>query len=363
VAAPDAARLRSRRTRLRALADGEGLGAMLITAPANIRWLTGFTGSYGALVQLPGRDVLITDGRYRDQAGWQAPGVEIEVAPADRIGAAAALLEPEVTETRPAGFEPSGLLWSEGDRLRELVGAATPAPALVEELREVKDDTELASIRAAARAGMDALDAVLPALAPGVTELEVARRLELAMRDAGAEGVAFDSIVAFGPNAAEPHHLPTSRALARGDLVKLDFGAAVDGYRSDMTRTVVLGPASARQREVYEVVRAAQAAGLATLRDGVTGGEIDAACRDLITAAGLGEAFSHPTGHGVGLEIHEAPRVRARAGGSIAAGTPLTVEPGVYIPGFGGVRIEDLAVVAPDGHELLTTTTKDLLEL
>jgi Xaa-Pro aminopeptidase len=360
---PDAARLRSRRTRLRALADGEGLGALLLTAPANIRWLTGFTGSYGAFLLLPGRDVLVTDGRYRDQAVWQAPGVEVHVAPADRIGAAAALLTAAVTESRPAGFEPDGLLWSEGDRLRALLGAATPAPPLAEGLREVKDETELASIRAAARAGMAAFDEVLGALAPGVTELEIARRLEVAMRDAGAEGLAFDSIVAFGEHSAEPHHLPTGRALARGELVKLDFGASVDGYRSDMTRTVVLGPVSARQREVYEVVRAAQAAGLATLRDGVTGGEIDAACRDVITEAGLGAAFSHPTGHGVGLEIHEAPRVRARAGGSIAAGTPLTVEPGVYIPGFGGVRIEDLAVVGRDGHELLTTTTKDLLVL
>jgi Xaa-Pro aminopeptidase len=191
----------------------------------------------------------------------------------------------------------------------------------------------------------------------------VALELEMGVRRRGADGLAFTSIVAFGEQAAEPHHEPGDRPLQPGDFVKLDFGARLDGYCSDMTRTVVLGRASERQHELYELVRRAQAAGLAALREGVTGAAVDRASRDVIAEAGLGDAFSHPTGHGVGLEIHEAPKVRAGANGRIAAGTPVTVEPGVYLPGFGGVRIEDLAVVRPDGHEMLTTTTKELLEL
>jgi Xaa-Pro aminopeptidase len=238
-----------------------------------------------------------------------------------------------------------------------------PAPPLVEELREVKDERELAAMREAARLGGEALAGLLPTLRAGLTERQVAVDLELAMRRLGADGLAFDTIVAFGEQAAEPHHRPGDRPLRPGDLVKVDFGARVDGYCADMTRTVVLGRASQRQRDLYELVRDAQAAGLACLQAGVAGGEVDRACRQPIVEAGLGDSFPHPTGHGIGLEIHEAPRLRAGSRDRIAAGTPVTVEPGVYLPGFGGVRIEDLAVARPGGHELLTTTPKELLEL
>jgi Xaa-Pro aminopeptidase len=304
--------------------------------------------------------VLLTDGRYRDQAAAEAPGTEVVLAPADPVAGAVRVLG---DAPGAVGFEPAGLTWAAGASLLAAVPTARPAPPLVEALRQVKDEAELAAMRAAAAAGTAALGDLLGELRPGVTERETALALELALRRHGGEGLAFDPIVAFGEQSAEPHHHPNDRPLAPGDLVKLDFGASVGGYRSDMTRTLVLGPVSARQRQLHDLVRAAQAAGLAALRPGVSGGEIDRACREVIEAAGLGAAFSHPTGHGVGLEIHEAPRVRAGAGGSIQAGTPLTVEPGVYIPGFGGVRIEDLAIVRPGGHELLTTATKDLLVL
>ena len=356
----------ARRSRLRARLAAEGFDALVVTHPPNVRWLTGFTGSYSALVVLvpSDTDVLVTDGRYREQAAWQAPGTRVWVAPADRAaGAVAVLTSLRGDDPGLVGFEPGGLTWAEGDRLRVRLPGAAPCPPLIEALREVKDEAELACLRAAAAAGTAALADLLAVLRPGLTERALADELEDALRRHGGQGLAFDPIVAFGPASAEPHHQPGERELARGDLVKLDYGATVAGYRSDMTRTVVLGPASDRQVEVYEVVRAAQAAGLAQIRAGVSGGQIDAACRESIAAAGYGAAFVHPTGHGVGLEIHEAPRVRAGAGGSIAAGTPLTVEPGVYLPGFGGVRIEDLTVVRPDGHELLTTATKDLLVL
>ena len=355
-------RLLARRARLRERLDAAGLAGMAVTKPVNVRYLAGFTGSAGALVVLPDRAVLLTDPRYGEQAALEVPEAEVRVTRGDLIEAVAAVL---AAAPAPVGFEPEGLTWGAGQRLRARrpEGALRPAPGLVEELRRVKDPEELAAMRQAAAIGTDALQEVLGGLREGVTEREVADRLEAALRRRGAEALAFPSIVAFGEQAAQPHHPPGDRPLRRGDLVKLDFGGRVDGYCSDMTRTVAFGRASERQREVYEVVRRAQAAGLAALRAGVTAGAVDAACREVIAGAGLGEAFSHPTGHGVGLEIHEAPILRAGSDGTIPAGTPITVEPGVYLPGFGGVRIEDLAVVQPDGHELLTTAPKDLLEL
>jgi Xaa-Pro aminopeptidase len=352
----------ARRHALRALLAHADLSALLVTKPVNVRYLTGFSGTYGALLLLHDRTLFFTDRRYERQAAAEVPGTEVVLAPGDLIGGVASVLR---AAGDGLGFEPAGLTWGDGQRLRAAVPgrAVVPAPPLVEDLREVKDEREVTAMREAARLGSDALAELLEGLRPGVTEREVAVALELTMRRLGGDGLAFDTIVAFGEHAAEPHHHPVGRQLAAGDFVKLDFGARVDGYCSDMTRTVVLGRASERQREVYEVVRRAQAAGLDCLRAGVPVAEVDRACRDTIAGAGLGEAFAHPTGHGVGLEIHEAPRVRAGAPGRIDAGTPVTVEPGVYLPGFGGVRIEDLAVVRPDGHELLTTAPKELLEL
>jgi Xaa-Pro aminopeptidase len=355
----ETARLLERRERVRARLEDAGVDALLVTRAPNVRYLAGFTGSYGALLLLPDRDVFLTDRRYEDQAGWQVPGVEVSSSPADLIGGA----RRAGGERLRLGFEPAGLTWLDGQRLLEAMPRALPVPPLVEVVREVKDEGELATMRAAAAAGDAALEELLGWLRPGVTERETAVELERLLRRMGGDGLAFPSIVAFGEHAAEPHHHPSDRPLGRGDLVKLDFGATVEGYCSDMTRTFVLGPSTARQEELYALVQRSQASGLAVLRGGVTGGEIDLACRGVIERAGLGEAFSHPTGHGVGLEIHEAPRVRSGADGSIAASTPLTVEPGVYLPGFGGIRIEDLAVVRADGHELLTTAPKDLLVL
>lgn len=349
----------ARRARLRARLDACGAEAMLVTRPPNVRYLTGFTGTYAALLLGEATDVLFTDRRYDQQVAAEVAAVEVTLAPGDLIGVVIKTLPPS---TR-LGFEPAGLTWLDGQRLLDGLPHAVPLPQLVEDLREVKDDGELASMAAAAAIATDTLAELLGGLRPGVSEREVALELELGMRRRGADGAAFDPIVAFGEQAAEPHHRPGSRELARGDLIKLDFGAVVGGYRSDMTRTLVVGPATTRQRELYELVLEAQTAGLAALRPGVTGNDIDSACRTVITEAGLAEAFAHPTGHGVGLEIHEAPRVRAGADGSIAAGTPLTVEPGVYLPGFGGIRIEDLAVVRPDDPELLTTAPKELLVL
>jgi Xaa-Pro aminopeptidase len=351
----------ARRRRLRARLAAVDLVGLLVTKPVNVRYLTGFAGTHGALLLLHDRTVFFTDRRYERQAA-EVDDAEVVMAPGDLITAVIGVLG---TDGDGLGFEPGGLTWGTGQRLRTLLPgrAVVPAPELVEELREVKDDDELAAIGAAARIATDALPEVLGGLRAGVTEREVANEFAIQVRRLGAEGLAFDPVVAFGEHAAEPHHHPGDRELRRGDLVVCDFGGRVEGYRSDMTRTAVLGTASPRQREVYELVRQAQEAGLAALRHGVRCGEVDRACRQVITEAGFGDAFSHPAGHGIGLQIHEAPWVRPGGSGRIAAGTPVTVEPGVYLPGFGGVRIEDLAVVRPDGHELLTTAPKELLEL
>ncbi len=355
-------RHRERRQELRARLAQADLASLLVTKPANVRYLTGFAGSYGAVLLLHDRTLFFTDRRYDRHVSSLIEEAELVLAPGDLIGAVVSVVSPL---GEGLGFEPADLSFRDGQRLRSgLRGRpVVPAPQLVEDMREVKDEAELACMAEAARLGDAALDETLGKLRPGVTEREVALELEVGMRRRGANGLAFPSIVAFGENAAEPHHQPGHRPLRAGDFVKLDFGARLDGYRSDTTRTAVLGRASERQRELYELVRRAQAAGLATLRAGVTGDAIDRACRDVIAAAGMGDTFGHPAGHGIGLEVHEAPRVRAGANGRIAAGTPVTVEPGVYLPGFGGVRLEDLAVVRRDGHDILTTTTKELLEL
>jgi Xaa-Pro aminopeptidase len=352
----------ARRHALRGLLAHADLSALLVTKHVNVRYLTGFSGTYGALLLLHDRTLFFTDRRYEQQAAAEVPGAEVVLAPGDLFGAVAGVVR---AAGDGLGFEPAGLTWGDGQRLRAAVPgrAVVPAPPLVEELREVKDERELGAMREAARLGCEAFDELLGGLRPGVTEREVAVALELALRRLGGDGLAFDTIVAFGEQAAEPHHHPGDRPLQAGDFVKLDFGARVDGYCSDMTRTVVLGRASERQREVYEVVRRAQAAGLEHLAAGVPAAEVDRACRDVVAEAGFGDAFGHPAGHGVGLEIHEAPRIRQGVAGQLAAGTVVTVEPGVYLPGFGGVRIEDLAVVRRDGHEVLTPTPKELLEL
>jgi Xaa-Pro dipeptidase len=258
------------------------------------------------------------------------------------------------------------------DALDALTAATTArlrrAPGLVERLRAVKDDDEVDALRLACATADAALAGAIAdgVLVPGRTERDVARELEERMVAHGASGPSFETIVAAGGNSAIPHHRPSDAPLAAGDLVTMDFGALVDGYHSDMTRTVLLGPEGAVadwQREVYALVDAAAAAGRAALRPGVATSEIDAAARDVITEAGYGEQFVHPVGHGVGLVVHEAPAMGATATATLEEGMTVTVEPGVYLPGRGGVRIEDTLVVTGSGAEPLTASTRDLLVL
>lgn len=358
----------ARRSALRSLLVENRVDALLVTDLVNIRYLTGFTGSNAALLvhswdtrTAEDRTVIGTDGRYRTQIAEQAPDLRAEIARATTRRIVQLAGEWQLGRV---GFE-SHVVTVDQHRgfLEQRTGLEFVAsPGLVEQLRMVKDAYEVERLRAACAAGDAGLAALLErgGLRPGRTERQVARDLEWAMFEHGAEAVSFETIVATGANSAVPHHRPTDAVLAAGDFVKLDFGAVVGGYHSDMTRTFVLGTPTDWQREVYELVAAAQRAGCAALRPGVPVADVDAASRAVIEAAGHGKLFVHGLGHGVGLQIHEAPGIAKTGTGTLLTGVAVTVEPGVYFPGRGGVRIEDTLVVREGGPELLTHTSKDL---
>jgi Xaa-Pro aminopeptidase len=352
----------------RRLAAAE-LDALLVTDLVNVRYLSGFTGSNAALLVRTDDEtpVLATDGRYRTQAALQSPDAEIviERACGPQLAARAA-----VDGVRRLGFESHVVTV---DNYAILQRAAPDlefvrAAGTVEVLREVKDAGELALLRLACEAADAALLDLVEAggLRPGRTEKEVGRELESRMLDHGADGISFETIVAAGTNSAIPHHRPTDAVLAAGDFVKIDFGALVAGYHSDMTRTFVLAPVAQWQREVYDLVSTAQRAGREALAPGAVLKDVDGASRKVIADAGYAENFGHGLGHGVGLEIHEAPGISASSPGTLLAGSAVTVEPGVYLPGRGGVRIEDTLVVGGDAActpELLTRFPKELAVL
>lgn len=364
---------------------------MLVTDLINVRYLSGFTGSAGALIVFADDRpaVLATDGRYRAQAARQAPDLEIAI---QRSGPAYLVSQAEQAGARRLGFEAHVVTVDGFDALSVALKPALTASGavdidgevqwvrtsyLVESLREVKDAGEVALLRLACEAADAALADLIErgGIRPGRTERQVARDLESLMLDHGADAPSFETIVAAGANSAIPHHRPTSAVLATGDFVKIDFGALVAGYHSDMTRTFVLGSPADWQREIYQVVEAAQRAGRHAARPGAALREVDAAARTVIEQAGYGETFGHGLGHGVGLRIHEAPGINAAADGTLLSGAVVTVEPGVYLADRGGVRIEDTLVVAeetPDGisdgpsapvrahQELLTRFPKEL---
>ena len=355
-------RVAERLDRLRArLADAQ-IGALLVTDTTNVRYLTGFTGSAGSLWVDGSRAVLVTDGRYRDQAPDQVAtaGVDAEVVVigSGRPSPFRALS----ADVGRVGLEAGSIAWAEQRRLAHALDAeVAPTDGFVEALREVKDEGEVARISVAAAVADAALAVVGPTIGPGVTEAEVAAALDHAMRLGGATDRAFETIVAGGPNSALPHARPGPRPLADGDLVVCDFGAVVDGYRSDMTRSMrVGGTGTGREAEMLAAVLAAQGAGLATVASGVPAAEVDAACRAVLADAGLADAFTHGTGHGVGLDIHEGPGLSSSATDDLASGQVVTVEPGVYVAGLGGVRWEDTVLVTDDGHRPLTWSPKDL---
>ncbi|HEV3475597.1 MAG TPA: Xaa-Pro peptidase family protein, partial [Actinomycetota bacterium] len=351
----------ARRGRLARRIDELGIDALLVTRLVNVRYLSGFTGSNAQLLLTQGRGTLFTDRRYEEQAGKEVPDLERVIL---ARGFPDAL--PEVWGSpgvRRLGFESGGVSYRTWRALSESAASVELIPVgdEVERLRRVKDAEEIAVLQRAQDIADDAFERVTGKLAEGVTERGAAVELEQAMRALGGERVGFDTIVAFGENAAEPHHRPADRALARGDVVKVDFGCVVDGYHSDMTRTVAFGEPDPQLREIHALVLRAHLAGLDAVRAGVTGGAADEAARAVIRQAGFGDRFGHSLGHGVGLEVHEDPSLRHGSDDLLQTGTVVTVEPGVYVPGLGGVRIEDAVVVEEERARPLPRSPKELL--
>lgn len=345
-----------------ALVDLE-LDALIITNLVNIRWLTGFTGSAGTVALTADELLLVTDGRYATQAPVQVEAsganARIEITRTERQ----ARIVEALADAASVGLESEHISWAEASDIetswfpdRAVVGTEE----LLVELRRSKDAAELARMERAAAITDGALAAVAPRLLDELTEAQVAAELDHHIRMGGASGSAFETIVASGPNAARPHHRPGDRRIGDGDLVIIDVGATVDGYRSDMTRTFGVGSLSAEQHRMYDVVIDAQQAGVECVGAGVQAKAVDSACRTVIGDAGWAEAFSHGTGHGVGLDIHELPRVSAQSTDVLDLGHVVTVEPGVYLPELGGVRIEDSLIIEPEGGRRLTCAAKTL---
>jgi len=353
--------------RARAGFEAAGIDALLVTDLTNVRYLTGFTGSAGRLLVRsttpPQPPLLVTDGRYADQAADQVAGVGVDVKLEIALTLAEqdSILSDAVPTGTRLGLEAASVTWAAQRRYGDDPWRAelVATDDLVEDVRRSKDEGEVARLGRAAAIADAALGTVSAMLDDRPTEREVAFALEAEMHRLGAEGPSFDTIVASGPNGARPHHRAAERMIVEGDLVVIDFGALVDGYHSDMTRTFTVGDPSPTQRRMLGVVGEAQAAGVAEVRAGVGAAEVDSACRSVIDDAGWGEAFSHGTGHGVGLLIHEAPRLSRISKSTLSAGDVVTVEPGVYLPDHGGVRVEDTVVVTDEGCFPLTLAPKD----
>ncbi len=354
--------------------------AMLIAHPQDVRYLTGFTGSHAALVlrsvKAAGQTstkknaataMLFTDGRYIEQARQETKGAGVVIAQGPVLREACAWMRTQgirhcafdAEHTTVATLETMGA--EIASKLRR--GFFQAAPSLVARLREIKDADELVRLRAAAQLGCSLFHHLLTAIEPGKREVEIAAQLEFAARMAGAEAMSFETIVASGARSALPHGHATTQRLPKRGFVVLDFGVMLSGYCSDMTRTVRLGPASIAERFAYEAVMEAQLAAIAAVKAGVTCGEVDEAARCVLRQAKLADYFTHSTGHGVGLEIHEGPRIAARQEQRLEAGMVITIEPGVYLPGKFGIRIEDMVLVTRSGAEVLTPATKAWIEL
>ncbi|MEP6910528.1 MAG: Xaa-Pro peptidase family protein [Actinomycetota bacterium] len=330
---------------------------LLVSDPANIRYLSGLASSNAALLVEPDRVQVFTDFRYAESVR-AVEGAEFVEAKRDLYQTLSELLSGRI------GFEGTSLTYERYARLHAGGIDAVARYGLVEALRVVKDEVELDSIRRAAQIATIAFERFVDeGDLVGQTEAELAWRLEQFLHDAGADGVSFSVLVASGPNAAKPHTVPGEKRVERGETVIVDWGCMVDGYASDCTRTVATGPLPDELQRAYEVCLDAQLAGLAAVRPGASGPGVDAAARDRIEAAGFGDVFGHGLGHGVGLLVHEDPRLAQESRSTLAVGNVVTVEPGIYLTGEGGIRIEDLVIVQDDEPEILTTFTKDLLTL
>ena len=353
-----------RRKAVAAEIRARGLDGLVVTNRANWYYLTAFTGESGALVVTADRTTLVTDGRFTVQAKEETNGVKIELQKGSLYTAVGEFLRKEKLEN--FGFDPGQLTVAQWKAVRKGAGAnckSVEAGGIIEGLRRRKDAGELAAMRKAAGLADAVMERALKTLRPGMREREVGAEIEYHMHKLGASGPSFESIVASGSRAALPHARPTSKRLRKNELVVLDLGVILGNYCSDMTRTVYLGRAPGRVRRWYKAVQEAQAAGVAAVKPGVTCGQVDGAAREVLKKNGLAQFFVHSTGHGLGLEVHEEPRVARGQEFRLEPGNVITVEPGVYVEGIGGIRIEDDVAVNAQGSEVFTRVKRDLIEL
>ena len=364
---------RDRQKKLRGLLNENRLYALLVTHLPNVRYLCGFTGSSGALILTEDRSIFFSDGRYIAQAKEEVHNSRVVIGRKAALLSAAEWLVAHRASLRSSrkpgltvGIEGEHLTVSARSKLAKILGSRfrlKEAPPLIEQARSVKDTQEIRLIRAAVRMGAELFPALLKNIRPGIEENEVAAELEYAARRAGAEQMSFPTIIASGKRSALPHGVASQAKISANGFVVCDFGVILAGYCSDMTRTVHVGKPSREARIAYEAVREAQEAAVEVVRAGASVSEVDGAARKLLNKHGLGKNFTHSTGHGVGLEIHEAPRIAAGQTDILQAGMVITIEPGVYIPQKFGVRIEDMVLVTETGCEVLTPTTKELVTL
>lgn len=355
-----------RQKKLRSAIATQRLDALLITHLPNVQYLCGFTGSAAALLITEHKTIFFTDGRYTEQARAEVQGAKIVIARKAPLVAAGEWLagNAKKLQLRTAGVEAQHLTVAERSGLLKSLNSSMrlrEAPPLVEQARMVKDPQEIEKLREAVLLGSSLFDIALRAIRPGVKEVEVAADMEYKARRAGAEAMSFETIIASGPRSALPHGRASEAAIPANGFVVCDFGVILASYCSDMTRTVHVGKPSSEARRIYQAVRDAQEAAVAAVRPGVHVGKVDEAARKLLNKQGLAKYFTHSTGHGVGLEIHEPPRIAAKQNDELEPGMVITIEPGVYIQGLGGVRIEDMVVVTQNGCEVLTPTSKELV--
>lgn len=340
----------------------QGLEALLVTSSYNLRYVSGFTGTAGVSLITNEKAYFITDFRYTEQAAEQAVGFEIikhggnPYEDVDKI-----LQEKGISEV---GFEKDFVTFSTYEMLKDKLSAQLkPVSGLVESLREIKEEAEVETIQEAIKITEYAFEEILNFIKPGVTEIEVANKLDFLMREKGATSVSFDTIVASGKRSAMPHGVASEKKIEQGDMITFDFGCYYKGYVSDMTRTISLGDPGEELKKIHQIVLDANLRVTEAAKPGITGKELDAVARDYITEKGYGEQFGHSTGHGIGLEVHEGPGIHFRNEKALVEGNVITNEPGIYIPGLGGVRIEDDLLITKDGNRNLMTVSKELIQL
>ena len=356
--------MNKRLSQLRTKMLEEKIPALLITNPYNLRYMTGFTGTTGMALVTANQAYFITDFRYVEQASEQCVGYEIVKNTGPIFEEILPLLNKE--EIAQLGFDDLHLSFAQYMELDDLLWDVDliPVHGIIEGLREVKDESEIATIQEACRIADAAFDHILGFIQPGMTEIEVANELDFFMRKQGASGVSFDTIVASGVRSALPHGVASHKVIEKGDFITLDYGCYYNGYVSDMTRTISLGePSNPVLKEIYDIVLQAHLKVEQEMKPGMTGKEVDAIARDYIKEHGYGEQFGHSTGHGIGLEIHEHPMISMRSDAVLVEGNTVTDEPGIYLPGIGGVRIENDFLITKDGCQSFTTSPRELIIL